>query len=73
MKKINLIVSVTIFTMACTRPVASDKIFIDLSEKVQRSEDLTPQIEKAEFFQIAMTAPKKANSSSMGSLFRFTI
>ncbi len=57
MRTSNLIVMACIFCMACTRPALSDKIFIDLSDKVQRSEDLSPQIEKAEFFQIAMTSP----------------
>lgn len=46
-----------VFTLGCHRPKSSDKIFIDLSDKIERSEDLSSQIEKAEFFQIAMTSP----------------
>ena len=46
-----------IFCTACNRPVASDKIFIDLSDQVKRTEDISTQIENVEFFQIAMTLP----------------
>ena len=46
-----------LFTLGCQRPKSSDKIFIDLSDKIVRSEDLSSQIEKAEFFQIAMSKP----------------
>ncbi len=51
-----LIALICLFTLAAT-PESSDKIFIDLSEEVERSEDLSAQIEKADFFQIAMTTP----------------
>jgi hypothetical protein len=45
-----LIALICLFTLAAT-PESSDKIFIDLSEEVERSEDLSAQIEKADFFR----------------------
>ncbi|MFA5817513.1 MAG: 6-bladed beta-propeller, partial [Bacteroidales bacterium] len=42
---------------ACNRPKPTDRIFIDFSDRIDRSEDLSPEIEKVEFFQIGMTTP----------------
>ncbi len=36
---------------------SGEKIFIDLSEKVSRSEDLSPEIDRIEFFQIDNSIP----------------
>jgi hypothetical protein len=57
MRNYLLFASVLLFTMSCNHPKSTDKIFIDLSDKINRSEDLSSEIEKAEFFQIAMTTP----------------
>jgi hypothetical protein len=58
MKNLLLIFALFAIVVSCdNKSGSSDKIFIDLSNSVSRSEDLSPEIKRIEFFQIANSMP----------------